>query len=165
MSLCLSVCGLYFKLSFVFWLKYGWNTLKMKTLDCWPYIYLILCVLVQMTGDMILLLLLFPGIRHLDIDPCYDNCGLLGTCHASFCGGSLCAIIKQIRHFLEEHRHDVITVNFNHEIKDEVKVFKALTRQIKVFIRWRFWSLLATYISIQIYANEFYPFIITTVTT
>ncbi|XP_012943202.2 uncharacterized protein LOC101851368 [Aplysia californica] len=75
------------------------------------------------------------GIRHLDVDPCYETCGLLGTCHAFSCGGSVCAMIKQIREFMRENRNDVITVNFNHEIVDENKVFRGLSRQLEVQVR------------------------------
>ena len=74
-----------------------------------------------------------PGIRHLDIDPCYDTCGLLGSCHSFLCGGSICRILKQTRLFMKENRQEVITINFNHEIVDKNKVFNALTRQIKVW--------------------------------
>ncbi|BFZ20208.1 hypothetical protein BsWGS_23247 [Bradybaena similaris] len=71
------------------------------------------------------------GIRHLDIDPCYDPCGLLGTCHSVVCGGSICAIIKQLRTFLRDNRDEVVTVNFNHEIKQPEKVFPSLNRQLQ----------------------------------
>ncbi|CAG5117069.1 unnamed protein product, partial [Candidula unifasciata] len=71
------------------------------------------------------------GIRHLDIDPCYDTCGLLGTCHTFMCGGSICTIIKQLRTFLRDNRGEIVTINFNHEIKDPEKVFPRLTKQLQ----------------------------------
>ncbi|KAH9504840.1 hypothetical protein Btru_062074 [Bulinus truncatus] len=73
---------------------------------------------------------LLSGIRHLDIDPCYDQCGLLGSCHSISCGGGICPIIKQLRSFLRDHQDEVVTLNFNHEIKEPEKVFPALNRQL-----------------------------------
>ncbi|CAL1525911.1 unnamed protein product [Lymnaea stagnalis] len=71
------------------------------------------------------------GIRHLDIDPCYDTCGLLGTCHSFVCGGSICPIIKQVRSFLRDNKDEVVTINFNHEIVNPEKVFQGLNRQLQ----------------------------------
>ncbi|XP_059176735.1 uncharacterized protein LOC131956294 [Physella acuta] len=71
------------------------------------------------------------GIRHLDIDPCYKTCGLVGTCHSIVCVGSICPILKQVRRFLRDHRDDVISINFNHEITEPEIVFKGLNKQLQ----------------------------------
>ncbi|GFN86180.1 1-phosphatidylinositol phosphodiesterase [Plakobranchus ocellatus] len=71
------------------------------------------------------------GIRHLDIDTSFTVCGLLGSSHSMFCGGSICRILKQVRTFLSQNPHEIVTMNFNHEMIDPQKVIPALTRQLK----------------------------------
>nr|KAI8739473.1 PI-PLC X domain-containing protein 1-like [Biomphalaria glabrata] len=70
------------------------------------------------------------GIRHFDIDPCFDKCGLLGSCHNVVCGGGICPMLKQLRSFLRDHLGEIVTLNFNHEIQQPEKVFPALSRQL-----------------------------------
>lgn len=71
------------------------------------------------------------GIRYLDIDSSYWRCGVLGSHHSSFCGGSICRLLKQTRSFLSRNPHDVIVLTFNHEMEDAQIVMPALTRQLK----------------------------------
>ncbi|GFN86175.1 matrix metalloproteinase-14 [Plakobranchus ocellatus] len=75
------------------------------------------------------------GIRHLDIDTSFSHCGVLGSNHASFCGGSICRILKQVRTFLSQNPHEIVTLNFNHEMVDPEIVIPALTRQLKNQLR------------------------------
>ncbi|XP_070176443.1 uncharacterized protein [Littorina saxatilis] len=70
------------------------------------------------------------GVRFLDVDTSWEHCGLLGTFHNFACGGPVCKMIKQIKRFLRENRHEVVTVNFNHEMQDFDRVAPALLRQI-----------------------------------
>ncbi|GFR64941.1 PI-PLC X-box domain-containing protein [Elysia marginata] len=71
------------------------------------------------------------GIRYLDIDSSYAQCGTLGTNHNVFCGGSVCRLLKQVRLFLENNPHEVIVLNFNHDMTEPNKVIPALARQLK----------------------------------
>ncbi|RUS87609.1 hypothetical protein EGW08_004654, partial [Elysia chlorotica] len=71
------------------------------------------------------------GIRYLDIDSSYSTCGVLGTNHKVFCGGSVCRLLKEVRMFLSEAPHEVVTLTFNHDMQDAEVVIPALTRQLQ----------------------------------
>lgn len=71
------------------------------------------------------------GIRYLDIDSSYVPCGVLGTNHNLFCGGSVCRLLKQVRKFLHKNPHEVVVLNFNHDMTEPSLVIPALTRQLQ----------------------------------
>lgn len=70
------------------------------------------------------------GIRYLDVDSSWQQCGLLGSNHGMDCGGPICKMIKQIKRFLRENRHEVLAINFNHDMRDHERVIPALVRQL-----------------------------------
>ncbi|KAL8562972.1 hypothetical protein ACOMHN_004664 [Nucella lapillus] len=70
------------------------------------------------------------GVRFLDVDSSWEHCGMLGTFHNFVCGGSVCKMIKQVKQFLRENRHEVVGINFNHEMVNLPRVIPALVRQI-----------------------------------
>ncbi|XP_076436754.1 uncharacterized protein LOC143276196 isoform X2 [Babylonia areolata] len=70
------------------------------------------------------------GVRFLDVDTSWEHCGTLGSFHNFMCGGPVCKMIKQIKQFLRENRHEVVAINFNHEMRDTAMVLPALVRQL-----------------------------------
>jgi hypothetical protein len=72
------------------------------------------------------------GIRYLDVDPCWAECGNnLGTCHGGYCSGLLCSVMVQLRTFLSENPTEVVMVNFNHEMTHQDVLIPELVRQIE----------------------------------
>ncbi|KAK7497027.1 hypothetical protein BaRGS_00011763, partial [Batillaria attramentaria] len=70
------------------------------------------------------------GVRYLDVDPGWEQCGLLGTYHNFVCGGPVCRMLKQVKQFLSENRHEVVAINFNHEMTNHDLVLPALIRHV-----------------------------------
>ncbi|BFZ20170.1 hypothetical protein BsWGS_23209 [Bradybaena similaris] len=72
------------------------------------------------------------GIRYLDVDSCWSECGNnLGTCHAGYCAGLLCSMLVQIKTFLVENPTDIVMVNFNHDMTGRDQVIPELVRQVE----------------------------------